>query len=48
MGIFITAILTLFAWAGQFLLVVIGITVPALSMAGGIALLLSALPIMLG
>ncbi|WP_081801449.1 MarC family protein [Herminiimonas sp. CN] len=48
MGIFIAAVLTVFAWAGQFLLVVLGITVPALTMAGGIALLLSALPIMLG
>lgn len=47
-GIFIAVVLIVFAWAGQFLLVVLGITVPALTMAGGIALLLSALPIMLG
>lgn len=48
MGVFIVIVLTVFAWAGQFLLAVLGITVPALTVAGGVALLLSALPIMLG
>lgn len=48
LGCYIAVTLVVFAWAGQYLLTILGVTVPALTISGGIALLSSALPSMVG
>lgn len=48
MVIFITLLLTLVTWAGQALLELLGVTTSQLTAAGGLALMLAAVPMMTG